>query len=1074
MKRLQVRIRYTRPTRHPSASFAHSLAIFVAPALLLCVLAAAVEATDFDIVSVNPAELDNAIAGSNASNDTEDTIFFTRSLNNLTMRLDETPTEIDGGPDKIVELDGSLTTLFLIRPNENVVDPDEDFILLHVKSGRAVIKDLNISAQGVDPDGDGDDLNGVFLVDSGAAIAWDSARECQGDTCLDNPTIVIDDITGDGQLVKLGEHTLVLTGENDWAGGSLIEEGELRGDLAALPGDFQIEEDGALAFDYRSLDQDAAYSGQVTGEGKLIKDGAGTLVILDDPLAIDDGLAMTGGTEIRAGKLAATTELIGGHVQVFQDAIFELHQEGAGGEYFEDITGDGELRKTGPDVLRLSGDNSFGGGLSIAEGMVVGDSNSIPGAILFEDVGTRIRFDQLLDGAHSGGISGPGTLEKDGPGTLTLNGTSTHTGGTLVSAGTLRGDTVSIVDLITLGQPSAGIDFRIGGLEFFDGLIAGPGTLVKSGAGTLVLSRVQNYLGDTTVQAGTLRLDVDVPDSSTIIVNRAGTLQNGQSLGRIGGDLVSTGTVDPGGIGDIFQIGGDANLAGSTLRLDLNDVGGAPFMDVAGIADVDAMMLGIAPEPGLYDPAVSYLVLEANAITGTPDPDPTLDFAFLFVENISIDTSVPGAHTLGFDLHADVSDIDQFAITPNQTATANAMEQVLASGTPDSETILESFSVLTRQQVPLVLDQLAGETLSAFTTGRITNAQLFNQMIAQRFHATEYERGRTSRVASGFGLPRLRRGAVAATPSVAAEPPSNQGPTSVQAVQQPGSLGAWLEPFAVFGDYSGRPNASDITARLYGVSGGVDYRLPERLGLPRSERVRLGAGLGYTRSSLENDRGGLMTGSGNTIQTALYAGYRSTNLHVGLAGRYAWSSMDTQRRIAFQAIDRTARADFTGHEVGAFVEVGGHFGDPKKVWLHPLASFQYDHLTQEAFRETNAGDLSLGVNGSRWDSMLLTAGARISRLFTLQGEFGLEPEIRGGYIHEFGDTDRPVRSRFWPVPGATPFVTVGAPADSSTGWIGTAHVMSVADVPLLSLAYDAYFGENVTRHVLAVGVYFRW
>jgi uncharacterized protein YhjY with autotransporter beta-barrel domain len=364
--------------------------------------------------------------------------------------------------------------------------------------------------------------------------------------------------------------------------------------------------------------------------------------------------------------------------------------------------------------------------------------------------------------------------------------------------------------------------------------------------------------------------------------------------------------------------------------------------------------------------------------------------------------------------------------------------------------------------VPFVLDQLEGETLSAFTTGRITNAEVFDRMIARRFSATEYERGRPSHLPSFSGLsPLLRPGTPLASFRAAPSGPAVAAPAPD--LVHGGSIGAWLVPFAVFGDQNGRRNASDMTTRLYGVSGGVDYRLPEAFLVPHSERVRIGLGLGYTRSSLENDRGGLMTGSGNIIQTALYGGYRSQHLHVGLAGRYAYSDLETQRHIVFQAIDRLASADFTGNEAGAFVELGGHFGDPKRLWLHPLASFQYDHLSQDEFRETGAGDLSLGVNGATWDSMQLTVGARISRVFTLRGEFGLEPEIRGGYIGEFGDTQRPVRSRFWAVPGATPFVTAGAPADESTGWVGMGYVMSVASVPLLSLEYDAYLGEHGRR-----------
>jgi hypothetical protein len=55
--------------------------------------------------------------------------------------------------------------------------------------------------------------------------------------------------------------------------------------------------------------------------------------------------------------------------------------------------------------------------------------------------------------------------------------------------------------------------------------------------------------------------------------------------------------------------------------------------------------------------------------------------------------------------------LSDFAETPNQQATAPALQQVLGSGSADSQTILSSLSVLPASQVPNILDEVAGESL---------------------------------------------------------------------------------------------------------------------------------------------------------------------------------------------------------------------------------------------------------------------------------------------------------------------------------------------------------------------------
>jgi autotransporter-associated beta strand protein len=113
----------------------------------------------------------------------------------------------------------------------------------------------------------------------------------------------------------------------------------------------------------------------------------------------------------------------------------------------------------------------------------------------------------------------------------TLTGANDYTGGTTVSAGTLRqglagafaastaytvnGGTLDVnnFDLTasslsggggTVALGSAALTVNQAGNTAYSGAITGSGTLTKSGAGTLTLSGTNSYSGGTTVTAGTL------------------------------------------------------------------------------------------------------------------------------------------------------------------------------------------------------------------------------------------------------------------------------------------------------------------------------------------------------------------------------------------------------------------------------------------------------------------------------------------------------------------------------------------------------------------------------------------
>jgi outer membrane autotransporter protein len=139
-----------------------------------------------------------------------------------------------------------------------------------------------------------------------------------------------------------------------------------------------------------------------------------------------------------------------------------------------------------------------------------------------------------------------------------------------------------------------------------------------------------------------------------------------------------------------------------------------------------------------------------------------------------------------------------------------------------------------------------------------------------------------------------------------------------------------------------------------------------------------------------------------------------------------------------------------------------------------MVRLQYNHLSQDSLRETGAGDLSLAADSASYDSWQTTLGMRVSTLFTLDGEFGIEPEVRGGWTRDFGDLTRPISARFYTVPGAAPFVTSGAQVEPDHFFVGTGYLMRVNQVPLVGFDYDFYVGDNYQLHVISAQLYLRW
>ena len=125
-------------------------------------------------------------------------------------------------------------------------------------------------------------------------------------------------------------------------------------------------------------------------------------------------------------------------------------------------------------------------------------------------------------------VSGSGSLVKIGTGMLTLWGTNTYSGGTTVGGGILQlGDGTALNGYVQGDiTNNAALVFANPLGQAYGGVVSGSGGLTKTGAGTLTLTGLSTYGGNTAISNGTVQLGVDgaLPAAGMLLVDTAGTL----------------------------------------------------------------------------------------------------------------------------------------------------------------------------------------------------------------------------------------------------------------------------------------------------------------------------------------------------------------------------------------------------------------------------------------------------------------------------------------------------------------------------------------------------------------------
>ncbi len=568
-----------------------------------------------------------------------DAMFTTLSLDDTSQWNMTDPSTVgnltNDGDITLGNASGSTGTLLTVDNTLTLQDNSQINATLDTANSAPIIKAANVTLDGtlnlsstatfVAPETD-EHFGSITLIDSQSAITTDFDS-----VTLDADTSAMPDYLTINAGVDANDNTNyeLSTGLSWYAGANSAR---------AAHGTFTV--DAGSTFTVTSeLDETTATSNW--NGSKLTKQGDGTLILSNTGNDYGD-------TEIDGGILAAkdAAALGTGDVTIAESATLALSQ----GTLDNNVTGEGQIVKSGSDELIVTGDNTYSGGTTISGGTLTADHADSLGTGAVANSGVL----QVGEGELENTLSGSGSLVKTGTGELTVSGVNYYSGGTTIIGGTLTADHAD--SLGTGAVANSGV-LQVGEGEL-ENTLSGSGSLVKTGTGELTLSGDNSYSGDTTIADGTL-IAANVNALGSGNIDNSGTLMlDANGAFELANITTHTGATTALAAGSTLDAGQLTQEDGSTLSIDL----GAATDDAVITADSVTLggtlnVTGIGSVTDSWTPeAYTYTLIDSDsAITSDFDDLTIAGMNREDVDFLTIDGKVDEADNTHYDLTASLS-----------------------------------------------------------------------------------------------------------------------------------------------------------------------------------------------------------------------------------------------------------------------------------------------------------------------------------------------------------------------------------------------------------------------------------
>lgn len=839
-------------------------------------------------------------------------------------------------------------------------------------------------------------------------------------------------------------------------------------------------------------------------EGRLVKTGLGELNYLSELHPTAGTVKYTGGTILADGVLRTNAFSIPGDIQLcsseagFLSAdcgnallVFDISDDASetGREFAGNIIGvevssaNAKVVKTGAGMVTLTGANDYEGGTYVLEGTLVGDTEAIQGAVHLcpgvadlstprtDDADTfacpdavteaQLTLDIDSDSTFNGPLHGEGILQKRGNGRLDIDMTQVTFGGSV----DIRDGEFALNTALGNGTTNI-VDVTVNG-----GTLSGSGSIT----GDVVVDSDARIKGTLDID-GDLQLQGTLELGTSTLTGTTGTLANGSTIEFVASTTPASGKL---------ELSGAVTLANGTVEVEF---------------DPDFVAEVIARPPG--NPTDRFTVVDAGvavgaqALTGGPNGDGILFNSAIFDLVLSYDDG--GCVATGSGNVCLVTTFDPVvfddARTRNQRQIARAIDAAfLCAQDPDSaecmidqdtaddfSEVFASFAI-NADDIPDVLEQIAGEEYAALVDVRSAAATRYNRSISRRFDlefptasTDDAEDTDASSIAHPVGVERM---------AFAAGAPSRGGyrdyrrsrmswrrsdpkdPMPMARHSGKGGWTGWLDIHGVMGELGANKNAEEVDYRIYGPLYGMDYGV--------TENITVGMTVGYTRNEMKTPHS-IAKATGNTYQGGVYIGAMFDSFHLAGSVRYAYSDLKTRRSIRFNDQDRTASANVDAQDISGFLEAAYHIPMRQNVLLQPVVSVTFDHLDQDSFKERGLDSLNLEIDSSKIDTVQTSAGVRVA-LFGRDGDGRyMLPQFRLAYEREWLDPSRAISGNLPSAGENGEFKINGLSLPRDRVLLGLSSEVGVSDHINLFADYDLRVAKDLLEHSLSFGFRAIW
>lgn len=687
-------------------------------------------------------------------------------------------------------------------------------------------------------------------------------------------------------------------------------------------------------------------------------------------------------------------------------------------------------------TVTVDGAQAFAGLQFISDGYrIVGAGSDNLSAINAADGSLAVvRVDAGMTAFIDAPLVGSGGIQKLDTGTLVLGGQNTYMGGTIITGGTLVGNTTSLQgDILN----NANLVFQQGEDGLFSGALSGTGAAFKRGAGTLMLTGNHAYNGNFLIEEGVLQIGETVASApapaasfarafNPMAVASVGdslnanvTVAQGAGLsgsGTVAG-LLNHGEVLPGPNGNLSVAGNFTNASDGTLSIALTP-SSTSYLSVGGGAILAGRLNVLSMAP--YTGDTTYTLLTAGSgILGVFDQTNLGEGG----SQAFIDTAL---HYTGNALTLSVARNDvafaDVAVTGNQRRVAAALDSAAAPASLRSE-----ITSLDRTSAVAAFDNLSGEIHASTASVLLEDSRYLRNALTDRMRQPD----------CGNDDPR----------SVLA--PSSAQQSSAGCQDQ--GVG-WISALGGWSTHDASHAAASVDRDLSGFMLGYDNAL--------NEDWRAGIAAGYTHTSLDAKQRN-SDASVDSYHLASYLSYQADALSARLGAGYSWHRIDTKRHVMAGGYSDELKAKYKAGTAQVFGEVG-YAIQAAGVALEPFAGLAYVNYDSENGREKGgAGRLRASAEQ---DVAFSTVGLRVGKALTLGNGTTVTPRGSLGWRHAFGDTTPDADLRF--IDGGAGFSTQGVPIAKDAAVVEAGFDVNVGQAGKLGLGYSGQLSSENRDHAI--------